>query len=132
MKLPRVDNTLGDGLQRWECLELPYDDVGEGQVEMGGGSAEMLLLGVARQQPPFVFPSLVSPVVTFGGHGIALAYQVASEDTGRGEGRRPWILGTGMRRREVRSSCRRCGCNLGRNGKLNTVRRVHLGLDRQT
>ena len=113
-------------------MELPYDDVGEGQVEMGGGSAEMLLLGVARQQPPFVFPSLVSPAVTFGGHGIALACQVASEDTGRGESRRPWILGTGMHRREARSSCRRCGCNLGRNGKLNTVRRVHLGLDRET
>ena len=77
MKLPRVDNTLGDGLQRWECLESPYDDVGEGQVEMGGGSAEMLLLGVARQQPPFVFPSLVFPAGTFGGHGSALACQVA-------------------------------------------------------
>ena len=77
MKLPQVGSILWDGLQRWECLESPYDDVGEGQVEMGGGSAEMLLLGVARQQPPFVFPSLVFPAGTFGGPGIALACQVA-------------------------------------------------------
>ena len=44
---------------------------------MGGGSAEMLLLGELHPQPPFVFPSLVFLAGTFGGHGSALASQVA-------------------------------------------------------
>ena len=57
--------------------------MGEGQVEVGGGSAERLVLGEARQQPPFVSSFLVSPEVTFGGHGIAVACQVASEDMER-------------------------------------------------
>ena len=92
MKLPQVGSILWAGLQRGEYLESPYDDVGEGQVEMGGGSAERLVLGdgEARQQPlPFVSSFLVSPEVTFGGHGIAVACQVASRGMGRGGDRRP-------------------------------------------
>ena len=49
----------------------------EGQVELGGGSAEMLLLGVLPPQPPFAFPSLDSLAVAFGGHGNVLAPQLA-------------------------------------------------------
>ena len=127
MKLPQVGSILWDGLQRWECLESPYGDVGEGQVEMGGGSAERLVLGEARQQPPFVSSFLVSPEVTFGGHGIAVACQVASEGMGRGGDRKPGSAGTCRRRRGVRPSCRRCGCKLGRSGKLSTAKKVHLG-----
>ena len=108
-------------------MESPYGDVGEGQVEVGGGSAERLVLGEARQQPPFVSSFLVSPEVTFGGHGIAVACQVASEGMGRGGDRKPGSAGTCRRRRGVRPSCRRCGCKLGRSGKLSTAKKVHLG-----
>ena len=108
-------------------MESPYGDVGEGQVEVGGGSAERLVLEDARQQPPFVSSFLVSPEVTFGGHGIAVACQVASEGRGRGGGRKPWSAGTCMHRRGVRPSCRRCGCKLGKSGKLSTAKKVHLG-----
>ena len=108
-------------------MESPYDDEGEGQVGAGGGSAERLVLGEARQQPPFVSSFLVSPDVTFGGHGIAVACQVASEGMGRGGDRKPGIEGICRRRRGVRPSCRRCGCKLGMSGKLNTARKVYLG-----
>ena len=92
MKHPQVGSILWDGLQIGECSESPYDGVGEEQVEAGGGSAERLVLveGEARQQPlPFVSSFLVSPEVTFGGHGIAVVCQVASGGMGRGGDRRP-------------------------------------------
>ena len=108
-------------------MESPYGDEGEGEVEMGGGSEERLVLGHARQQPLFVSSFLVSPEVTFGGHDIVVACQVAIQGRGRGGGRKPSSEGTCIHRRVARPSCRRCACRLGKSGRLSTAKKVHLG-----
>ena len=70
-------STLGGEHRRWECPGWPYGGVVEGQVELGGGSAEMLLLGVLPPQPPSAFPSPDSLAGIFGGLGNVLAPQLA-------------------------------------------------------
>ena len=108
-------------------MESPYGDEGEGEVEMGGGSEERLVLGHARQQPLFVASFPVSLEVTFGGHDIVVACQVAIQGRGRGGGRKPLNVGTCIHRRVARPSCRRCACRLGKSGRLSTAKKVHLG-----
>ena len=108
-------------------MESPYGDEGEGEVEMGGGSEERLVLGHARQQPLFVSSFLVSPEVTFGGHDIVVACQVAIQGRGRGGGRKPLNVGTCIHRRVARPSCRRCACRRCKSGRLSTSKKVHLG-----